>query len=61
MEYFAREPSVIQKWAKHYETNQPIPLELLKNGLKKSQSLIGLDNQRQILFGAADQVRSLLF
>lgn len=56
MEYFAREPSVIAKWAKHRITGAPIPKKLLLNALAKRQDFAGIEIQQQILLSAADQV-----
>jgi len=55
MEYFAREPSVIAKWAKHRITGAPIPKKLLLNALAKRQDFAGIEIQQQILLSAADQ------
>jgi intermediate peptidase len=57
MEYFARDPNVISKWATHYRTGERIPMELLLKGLHNKRSFIGVEYQNQILFSAADQVR----
>lgn len=56
MEFFAREPSVISKWARHNVTGDRIPPELLKDALAKKQGFAGVDLQQQILLSAADQV-----
>ncbi len=59
MEFFAREPSVISKWARHNVTGDRIPHELLKDALAKKQGFAGVDLQQQILLSAADQVSFL--
>jgi Zn-dependent oligopeptidase len=56
MEYFARTPSVIMKWAKHYKTNEPLPHSLISNALRKRKTFAGIELQMQILYSAADQV-----
>lgn len=60
MEFFAREPSVISKWARHNVTGDRIPHELLKDALAKKQGFAGVDLQQQILLSAADQVSFLV-
>jgi intermediate peptidase len=56
MEYFARTPSVLMKWAKHYKSNEPIPHSLISKALRKRKTFAGIDLQMQILYSAADQV-----
>lgn len=56
MEFFARDPTVIGKWARHNVTGDRISPELLKDALAKKQGFVGIDLQHQILLSAADQV-----
>jgi Zn-dependent oligopeptidase len=56
MEYFAREPSVIQRWARHYITGEVVPKQLLLDALEKKEDFAAIDLQTQILLAAADQV-----
>ena len=56
MEYFARSPEVIAKWATHYLTKEPVPREMLDAALRRKVGSASLDLHNQILYSAADQV-----
>ncbi|XP_023228122.1 mitochondrial intermediate peptidase-like [Centruroides sculpturatus] len=55
MEYFASDPRVVSKFARHYETGKPIPESLLKN-LSLSKNLFSASEaQLQVFYAALDQ------
>eukprot|EP01038_Epipyxis_sp_PR26KG_P013215 gene13215-17714_t len=54
-EFFARDPYVVSLWAKHWLTNQPIPLELIRNALQKKDDFSGIELQVQLLYALTDQ------
>ena len=56
MEYFARSPEVISKFAKHYITGDPVPKELLQKALQKKEYFAITELQHQLFLSAADQV-----
>lgn len=60
MEYFARSPEVIAKFAKHYITGESIPKDLLHHALNKKDFFSGMELQHQLLLSAADQVSEYL-
>ncbi|KAK5078998.1 Mitochondrial intermediate peptidase [Lithohypha guttulata] len=60
MEYFASDPSVLKLFARHWETNERIPYELIRAMRQEKQNRAelsgGWDNQTQILMAMLDQV-----
>lgn len=55
MEYFASDPRVVSKFARHYETGKPIPESLLRN-LSLSKNLFSASEaQLQVFYAALDQ------
>jgi len=54
MEYFARCPTTLSKWARHYLTGQKIPPQLLETALEGTALLPAVDLQMQILYSAVD-------
>ncbi|KFM68897.1 Mitochondrial intermediate peptidase, partial [Stegodyphus mimosarum] len=55
MEYFASDPRVVSKFARHYKTGEAIPLNLL-NKLRISKKLFSAcETQLQIFYAAFDQ------
>ena len=57
MEYFARCPTTLSKWARHYLTGQKMPPQLLETALEGTALLPAVDLQMQILYSAVDQVK----
>lgn len=61
-EYFFRTPDIVAQWARHYITNEKVPLGLIENALlasgrKSTKSAFqAIELQTQILHSAADQV-----
>ncbi|EDO43059.1 predicted protein, partial [Nematostella vectensis] len=56
MEYFAWDSRVLNKFARHFRTGQPLPEEMV-NKLCQSRNMFGaLEMQRQILYSIADQI-----
>ena len=60
MEYFARCPTTLSKWARHYLTGQKVPPQLLETALEGTALLPAVDLQMQILYSAVDQVMRLM-
>lgn len=60
MEYFATDPSVLKLFARHWQTGELIPDELVNAMLQEKQARAeqtgGWDNQTQILMALLDQV-----
>jgi len=56
MEYFARCPATLSKWARHYITGEEVPTQLLLQALEGSAVLPAVDLQMQVLYSAVDQV-----
>jgi sporulation protein YlmC with PRC-barrel domain len=54
MENFANEPARLQKFARHYETGEPIPGELIDKLKKSATFMSGMVNIRQLSFGLTD-------
>ncbi|OMH81869.1 Thimet oligopeptidase [Zancudomyces culisetae] len=60
LENWCWEPEVLQTFAKHYETNEPIPAEVVTKLVNAKNLGAGLLNLRQIFFGLFDlQLHSL--
>jgi intermediate peptidase len=54
MEYFAADPAVLSLFARHYETDEPLPFELVAERLRYSKRFEGLDTENQILLAMLD-------
>jgi peptidyl-dipeptidase Dcp len=54
MENFANEPALLQKFARHYETGEAIPVELIEKLKKSTTFMSGMANIRQLSFGLTD-------
>lgn len=54
MENWLREPEFIQSFARHYKTNEAMPVELLKKMLEAEQYPVGYSTLRQLSFGFLD-------
>jgi len=55
MEYFASDARVLSAFARHYETNAPLPYELLAETLDQSRRFEGMDTENQIILAMLDQ------
>ena len=56
MEHFAADPSVLSLFASHYETDQPLPYEMVAEKLALDKKFEGSDIENQIILSMADQV-----
>ncbi|KAG0650842.1 intermediate peptidase [Hyphodiscus hymeniophilus] len=55
MEHFAADPSVLSLFARHYETDQPLPYEMVAEKLALDKKFEGSDTENQILLSMLDQ------
>jgi mitochondrial intermediate peptidase len=55
MEHFAADPSVLSLFARHYETDQPLPYELVAEKLALDRRFAGSDTEQQIILAMLDQ------
>lgn len=55
MEYFSSDPRVVQSFARHYKTNEPIPVELLSSWLESKKVFNASDTQLQTFYAILDQ------
>ncbi|KAI9048305.1 hypothetical protein LZ554_008100 [Drepanopeziza brunnea f. sp. 'monogermtubi'] len=55
MEHFASDPSVLALFASHYETNQPLPYELVAEKLALDQKFEAVDTENQLILSLLDQ------
>lgn len=55
MEHFASEPHVLQLFARHWETDTPLPYEMIAEQLAIDRSGQGVDTEAQILLALLDQ------
>ncbi|XP_044751197.1 mitochondrial intermediate peptidase [Coccinella septempunctata] len=55
MEYFASDPRIIRLFAKHYETNEPIPEEMLQRLCASKKVFMACETKMQIFYSALDQ------
>ena len=55
MEYFAADPSVLALFARHWESDLPLPYEMVRDALQISKQGQGLQMETQILFSLLDQ------
>nr|CAG4711372.1 unnamed protein product [Naegleria fowleri] len=54
MEHFAWDYRVLQTFARHYKTDEPLPLSQFEYLKKRKQMFTGLDVEEQIMFGLMD-------
>ena len=54
-EYFARDSRVLRSWARHFQTGESLPLDLLEEALNDKNEFGALEVQKQILYSVADQ------
>ncbi|KAF1984158.1 mitochondrial intermediate peptidase [Aulographum hederae CBS 113979] len=55
MEYFAAAPEVLELWARHWETDKPLPYALVKERLDIEKRFAGAEVESQILLALLDQ------
>jgi intermediate peptidase len=55
MEHFAFAPQVMGLWARHWETDRPIPYKLVEERLQIEQRMAGAETESQILLAMLDQ------
>lgn len=55
MEFFASDPRVVSKFARHHSTGQPMPKELIDCWLKSKKLFIASETQLQLFYAALDQ------
>lgn len=55
MEHFASDPTVLSLFARHWETNAPLPYELVAEQLNIDRKGKGVDTETQILLAMLDQ------
>ncbi|CAG8583180.1 638_t:CDS:2 [Funneliformis caledonium] len=56
MEYFVYSPKVLSLFAKHHETRETIPLDLIKSHVKARLQFSAMETQSQILMALLDQL-----
>ncbi|OWP04950.1 hypothetical protein B2J93_6996 [Marssonina coronariae] len=56
MEHFAADPAVLALFATHYETDQPLPYEMVAEKLALDQKFEGVDTENQLILSLLDQV-----
>jgi len=55
MEFFASDPRVVSKFARHHATGQPIPENLMKCWIKSKKVFMASETQLQVFYAALDQ------
>ncbi|KAK0656670.1 hypothetical protein B0T16DRAFT_399888 [Cercophora newfieldiana] len=55
MEYFAADPAVLSQFARHYETDEPLPYELLAEKLQRTRRFEASETENQIILAMLDQ------
>lgn len=55
MEYFAADPSVLALFARHYETNEPVPYQLVSQRLEQARRFEASETENQIILAMLDQ------
>jgi intermediate peptidase len=55
MEHFAADPSVLALFARHYETDQALPYDMVARELAMDKRFEGSDTEHQIVLAMADQ------
>lgn len=55
MEHFAADPSVLALFAGHYETDQPLPFEMVAEKIALDKMFEGIDVENQIILSMLDQ------
>ncbi|TVY57894.1 Mitochondrial intermediate peptidase [Lachnellula cervina] len=55
MESFASDPTVLSLFARHYETDEPLPYEMVAEKLAMDKKFDGIDTDNQIILSLLDQ------
>lgn len=55
MEYFASDASVLALFARHWETDVPLPYEMVEDALQMGRQCQGLQMENQIIYSLLDQ------
>lgn len=55
MEFFASDPRVVSKFARHHVTGRPMPDELMKCWIKSKKVFMASETQLQVFYAALDQ------
>ena len=55
MEHFAADPSVLALFARHHETDQPLPFELVKQQIAVTEQFKGIETEGQVVLAMLDQ------
>ncbi|KAK2072896.1 hypothetical protein P8C59_007222 [Phyllachora maydis] len=55
MEYFAADPCALGLWARHFETDAPLPYAMLADNLRVTRRFSGADTENQIILAMLDQ------
>ncbi|XP_054723694.1 mitochondrial intermediate peptidase-like [Uloborus diversus] len=55
MEYFASDPRVVSKFARHYKTGEVIPMDLVKKLGSTKKMFLASETQLQVFYAAFDQ------
>ena len=55
MEYFAWDYRVVKEYAKHVDTREPIPQDMMNQMIDSDMYFAGLDTQLQLIFAGMDQ------
>lgn len=55
MEYFAKSPQVLQLFARHYRSDEPLPMALMEQQLKKDSLFEASETRSQIILAMLDQ------
>ncbi|KAK3329669.1 hypothetical protein B0H66DRAFT_34227 [Apodospora peruviana] len=55
MEFFAADPTVLALFARHHETDEPLPYNLVTDKLRQSRRLEASDTENQIILAMLDQ------
>ena len=56
MEHFAADPTVLALFARHHETDKPLPYEMVAQTLALEKRFEGYDTENQILLSMVDQI-----
>ncbi|KAL1841287.1 hypothetical protein VTJ49DRAFT_7232 [Mycothermus thermophilus] len=55
MEYFAADATVLGQFARHHETNEPLPYRMVAQKVRQSRRFEALDTENQIILAMLDQ------
>ncbi|KAK0102516.1 Mitochondrial intermediate peptidase [Cadophora gregata] len=55
MEHFAADPSVLALFARHYETDKPLPVEMIAEKLALDKKFESVDTEHQLILSLLDQ------